>query len=100
MVVSAWLVMVVEEELVGGEPVGSSRKTLTYCIWQNVRGGNFRSFSLNRKCFPMNYGLVNWQCKSTCMLHVPQKFLREWQFCTLTTKVFPLESFAIYSTSS
>ena len=60
-------------------------------------GENFRSFhgfSLNRKCFPMNYGLVNWQCKSTSML--VRKFSCEWQFCTLSTKVFPLESFAVY----
>ena len=54
----------------------------------NVRGGNFRGFS------PMNYGLVDWQCKSTSML--AQKFSREWQFCTLTVKVFPLKSFAVY----
>ena len=35
------------------------------------RGKNFhgfRGFSLNRKCFPMKYGLVDWQCKSTSML--------------------------------
>ena len=32
---------------------------------ENFRG--FRDFSLNCKCFPMNYGLVNWQCKSTSM---------------------------------
>ena len=41
----------------------------------------FRGLSLNRKCFPMNYGLVDWQCKSTSML--PQKFSCEWKFCTL-----------------
>ena len=29
----------------------------------------------------------------------PQKFSRECQFCTLTTKVFPLESFTIYGSS-
>ena len=54
----------------------------------------FHGFSLNRKFFPTNYGLVNWQCKSTSMLL--QKFSRKWQFCTLTVKVFPLESFAVY----
>ena len=57
-------------------------------------GGNFHSFSLNRECFTTNYGPVDWQCKSTSML--AQKFFRKWQFCTLTAKVFPLESFAIY----
>ena len=48
---------------------------LYVCIWYTVygktfKGGNFRGFSLNRECFPMNYGLVvcNWQCKSTGML--------------------------------
>ena len=28
----------------------------------------FSWFSLNRECFPMNYGLVDWKCKSTSML--------------------------------
>ena len=45
--------------------------------------------------FSTNYGLVNWQCKSTSM-HATTKFSRKWQFCTLTTKVFPLESFAVF----
>ena len=34
-------------------------------------GGNFRGFrgfTLNRECFPTNYGLVDWQCKATSML--------------------------------
>ena len=26
-------------------------------IWENVRGGNFRGFSLQRESFPANYGL-------------------------------------------
>ena len=30
--------------------------------------GNFRGFSLNREYFPMNYGIVDWKCKSTSML--------------------------------
>ena len=60
---------------------------------QNFRG--FRAFSFNRKCFPTNYGFVDRQCKSTSMLL--QKFSSEWKFCTLTVKVFPLESFAVYS---
>ena len=60
---------------------------------ENFRG--FCGYSLNHKCFAMNYGLVDWQCKSTSML--AQKFSCEWKFCTLTMKVFPLESFAIYS---
>ena len=47
----------------------------------------FCSFSLNRECFPTNYGLVDWQCKSTSMLL--QKFSNEWKFCTLTVKVLP-----------
>ena len=29
---------------------------------------SFCGFSLNRECFPTNYGLVDWQCKSTSML--------------------------------
>ena len=33
---------------------------------ENFHG--FRGFSLNCECFPMNYGLVDWQCKSTSML--------------------------------
>ena len=57
-------------------------------------GENFHGFSLNYECFPMNYGLVDWQCKSTGMLL--QKVSREWKFCILTAKVFPLESFAVY----
>ena len=58
--------------------------------------GETHGFSLNRECFPMIYGLIDWQCKSTSMLL--QKFSREWQFCALTAKVFPLKSFAVYST--
>ena len=49
--------------------------------------GKTHSFSLNCKCFPTNYGLVDWQCKSTSML--PQKFSSEWHFYTLTMKVLP-----------
>ena len=49
----------------------------------------FCGFSLNFECFPMNYGLVNWQCKSIISM-LAQKFSCEWQFCTLTMKVFPL----------
>ena len=30
----------------------------------------------------MNYGLVNWQCKSTSMLAC--KFSHEWKFCNIT----------------
>ena len=33
---------------------------------ENFRG--FHGFSLNRECFPMNYGLVDWHCKSKSML--------------------------------
>ena len=69
-----------------------------YSYDKTLEGGNirgFRGFSLNRECFPMNYGLVDWQCKSTSML--PLKFSRKWKFCTLTVKVFSLESFAVYS---
>ena len=58
-------------------------------------GGNFCRFSLNRGCIPTNYGLVDWQCKSTSML--PQKFSPNWKVCTLTAKVFPLEIFIVYS---
>ena len=54
----------------------------------------FTVFLLNRKCFPMNYVLVNRLCKSTNMLL--QTFSREWKFCTLTAKGFPLESFTVY----
>ena len=59
--------------------------------------GKLRSvygFSLNHECIPTNYGLVNWHCKSTCML--ARKFSHKWKFCTLAVKVFPLESFAVY----
>ena len=57
---------------------------------------SFRGFSLNCKCFPTNYGLVNWQCKSTSMQ--AQKFsCKCGKFCTPAVKVFPLEGFAIYS---
>ena len=38
---------------------------------QNIRGENFcafNSFSFSGECFPMNYGLVDWQYKSTSML--------------------------------
>ena len=45
-----------------------SARLASYRIRQNVRGGNFRGFSLNRECFPTNYGLVDWQCKATSML--------------------------------
>ena len=65
-----------------------------YCIRQNFRVENFRGFPPNHKCFPTNYGLVDWQCKPTSML--VRKFSHEWKFCTLTAKVFPLESFAVY----
>ena len=51
---------------------------------------DFCGFSLNRECFPTNYGLVDWQCKSTSML--PQKFSHEWQFCSYPNH----ESFAVY----
>ena len=67
-------------------------------VWPHETRGNFcgfHGFSLSYKCFPTNYDLVDWQCKSTHML--PRKFFRKWQFCTLTAKVFPLESFAVYS---
>ena len=70
-----------------------------YTIYgKTFKGGNFHGFSLNRECFPTiaNYGLVNWQCKSTSMLE--QKFSYKWEFCALTMKVFPLESFAVYGT--
>ena len=42
-----------------------------YRIWQNIQGETFAVlvvFSLNRECFLMNYGLVDWQCKATNML--------------------------------
>ena len=59
------------------------------------RGKTFAVFHSIVNVFPLiSYGLVDWQCKSTSMLL--QKFSREWQFCTLTVKVFPLESFAVY----
>ena len=68
---------------------------ITHIVYNKTfEGGNFCDFSLNRECFPTNYGLVDWQCKSTSML--ARKFSCEWQFCALTAKVFPLESFAIY----
>ena len=33
---------------------------------ENFHG--FHGFSLICECFPMNHGLVDWQCKSTGML--------------------------------
>ena len=42
-----------------------------YRIRQNVRGGKLSRFSqilLNCESFPTNYGLVDWQYKSTGML--------------------------------
>ena len=51
------------------------QSTITYCIWQNFRGGKllwFSQFSLNYESFPVNHGLVDWQYKSTKMLQ--QKF--------------------------
>ena len=65
------------------------------CAWLPYTAKRSRgSSSLNCECFPTNYGLVDLQYKSTSML--PQKFSYERKFCTLTTKVFPLKSFAVY----
>ena len=50
----------------------------------------FTAFSLNRKYFAMNYGLVDWQYKFISML--TQKFSL---FSTLNAKVFPLKCFAV-----
>ena len=77
-----------------------SIKANHYHIRQNFRVGKLSRFftqsrtSLNRESFPVNYGLFDWQCKSTSML--ARKFSHERKFCTLTAKVFPLESFAVY----
>ena len=66
------------------------------------KGESFRglcSFSLNRECFPTNYGLVDWQCKFTSMLAQSFPVTVKWQFCTLTAKVFPLKSFDVYGSN-
>ena len=31
-----------------------------------LEGENFHGFSLNRECFLMNYGLVNWLSLKAC----------------------------------
>ena len=59
---------------------------ILYCIRQNVRGVKLSWFSLNHESFPTNYGLVNWQYKSTSML--PQKFYSKHSFSTLNAKIF------------
>ena len=56
---------------------------------ENVCG--FRGFSLNRECFPMNYGLSIGNVSLQSML--AQKFSHEWQFCILTAKVSHLKVF-------
>ena len=49
----------------------------------------FRGFSLNRKSFPTNYGLVNWQYNSTSML---PKVFQQTTILHSKCEGFPLES--------
>ena len=67
----------------------------TYYIWQNFLTRKhpwFYKWSLNYEYFPMNYGLVNQQYKSTSMLpHM--KFSCEEPFSNLNMTVFPLKKF-------
>ena len=44
--------------------------------------------------FPWMFGHVDWQYKHTNML--PWRFSHEWPIFSLTAKVFPFESFALY----
>ena len=57
------------ETLPQQQKTGMRKCMHTYTVYgKTFKGENFCSFSLNHKCFPTNYGLVDWQCKSTSML--------------------------------
>ena len=53
----------------------------------------FCGFLLNRECFPQIMALSIGNASLQACYH---KSSREWQFCTLSTKVFPLSSFVIW----
>ena len=69
-----------------------------YRIWQNFHG--FHNFAFNREYFPMNlsYSISFAQGERLGIIQL-WKFSREWSFVYFipTTKVFPLKSFAVYS---
>ena len=73
-------------------------------MWQKFQGGTFNSFSLNHKLFPVNYGFINCQYKSTSMLHKgfpPQKFchIATCISCTTNSAAFKFDIYrqvAIY----